>query len=344
MQDLCADVLRRDSVVNYSAAASQFIEGKTILVTGAGGSIGSELVKHCQMLNAGRIVKVDSDETALYNLSMQLFGRALFESADDLHLVDVGNQCDVSRIMTETAPDVVFHAAAKKHLPLTQAEPAMAVRTNVFGTLAVVQAAAAAGVPRVVNISTDKAADPTSVLGLTKRLAEQIGAHYSTDRTRVASVRFGNVLGSRGSLLPSIAFQLERGKSIQLTDPQVSRYFMTVGEAASLVIESADMAQGKELFVLDMGEPILIRDLIERFADAAGYARPTLEITGLRPGEKLREEIFDSGAPARSTTRHPRISSMPIPLEPELESRLATLENLLCGSTQPSQIRAALEI
>ena len=336
-------LLPRDSQPVYGIEAETLIAGKTILVTGAGGSIGSEIVRQCIRLGATRIVKVDVDESALFRLSLDVFGHALFRPEDDLHLVDINDQRAISTLMAEVQPDIVFHAAAKKHLPLTQAYPDMAVRVNVFGTLSVVKAAVEHNVPQVVNISTDKAADPSSMLGWSKRLAELVGAHYSCHETRVTSVRFGNVLGSNGSLLPAIQHKLERGLPVQITDPDVTRYFMTIPEATGLVIEAARMSQGGEVFILDMGQSVKIVDLIYDFARLADLALPEIEIVGLRPGEKLHEELFSSHE-SHASTAHPRINTALISSEVDVERKLSELDELLVLGATPDQIRQAMTL
>jgi FlaA1/EpsC-like NDP-sugar epimerase len=203
----------------------------------------------------------------------------------------------------------LFHAAAHKHLPLLERYPAEGVKTNVFGTLNLVKAASESGVGRFVNISTDKAARPTSILGATKRWAELVVAAHAGPDMRVASVRFGNVLGSRGSFLHGLAAQVDRGQQITITDPQVTRFFMTIPEAAGLVIEAAVMARAGETYVLDMGDPVRIIDLVLKYLALTGLSAPGISFTGLRPGEKLHESLFDS-AELGQATRHPKISAV----------------------------------
>jgi FlaA1/EpsC-like NDP-sugar epimerase len=213
------------------------------------------------------------------------------------------------RIMRQLRPQIVFHAAAHKHLPLLERYPSEGVKTNVLGTQNVVDAAVEAGVERFINVSTDKAARPTSVLGATKRLAEMIVSDHAGFGTRVASVRFGNVLGSRGSFLDSLSFQLAGGGPVTVTDPEVTRFFMTIPEAAGLVIEASALADRGEIYVLDMGTPVRIVDLVQRFVELTGMPDPQVLFTGLRPGEKLHEELMDT-AETELATAHPRISAM----------------------------------
>lgn len=320
------------------------IGDKTVLVTGAGGSIGSEIVRQCMRLGARRIVKVDVDENALFKLSLDLFGHALFNREDDLHLMDITDYMAISELITAVKPDIVFHAAAKKHLPLTQAHPNMAIRVNVFGTLSVIKAAVAHRVPQVVNISTDKAADPTSMLGWSKRLAELIGAHYTNNETSITSVRFGNVLGSNGSLLSVIQYKLDKGLPIQVTDPNVTRYFMTIPEATGLVIEAARMSLGGEVFILDMGQPVRILDLIKDYARLSDRPLPTIEFTGLRPGEKLHEGLFSSHE-NHSPTIHPRINMALISNEAvNVPLKIKQLEELLSTTMDATTLKDALTL
>lgn len=328
----------------YDLEAEVLIQDKTVLVTGAGGSIGSEIVRQCMRLGARRIVKVDADENALFKLSLDLFGHALFSNDSDLHLVDISDYLAISKLIADVKPDIVFHAAAKKHLPLTQSHPNMAIRVNVFGTLSVIKAAVNHQVPQVVNISTDKAADPSSTLGWSKRLAELIGAHYSNSVTTVTSVRFGNVLGSNGSLLPVIQHKLENSLPIQITHPDVTRYFMTIPEATGLVIEAARMSQGGEVFILDMGQPIRIVDLINDFARLSDQPLPEIEFIGLRPGEKLHEELFSSHE-QHSPTIHPRINMALISNEAvNVPLKIEQLEELLSTTVDAATLKDALTL
>jgi len=335
------DLLSRTADPVYGPEARELIAGRTVLITGAGGSIGSELVRQCLRLGAARVHKVDVDETALFELSLELYDHALFGADSDIHLVDVTDQRAMSRLVERTRPDVIFHAAAKKHLPLTQSSPDLAVRTNVFGTESVIRAAVEHRVARVVNISTDKAADPTSVLGWTKRLAELVGAYHGTSTTRISSVRFGNVLGSRGSFLPALAHTMRRGQPVRLTHLEASRYFMTIPEAAGLVIEAARMSTENEVFVLDMGEPVRILDLITRYAALTDRPVPEIQVTGLRPGEKLHEELF-SGAERHHETTHARISVTSVARQAGLEDVLAHLRRLIVEGAPAEAILAAL--
>jgi FlaA1/EpsC-like NDP-sugar epimerase len=300
--------LDRQPQVVYGRTAREFIEGKRILVTGAGGSIGSELVRQLHTMRPGSVSMLDHDESGMHALSVDLHGHGLLDDASTV-LADVRDRACMRRLMLQMRPQVVFHAAAHKHLPLLERYPVEGVKTNVLGTLNVVSAAVEAGAERFVNVSTDKAARPSSVLGATKRVAEMAVSAHAETATRVVSVRFGNVLGSRGSFLHSLASQLLNGEAVTVTHPAVTRFFMTIPEAAGLVIEAAALAESSATYVLDMGAPVRILDLIRRFAELSGAAFPEIRITGLRPGEKLHEELHDD-AEIRLETPHPRIWSM----------------------------------
>jgi FlaA1/EpsC-like NDP-sugar epimerase len=278
-----------------------------VLVTGAGGSIGNELCRQVRALGPRALYSLDHDESNLHRLQMYLDGQALLES-DELILADIRDAARIGQVFRDVRPDVVFHAAAHKHLPLLELHPGEGVKSNVMGTANLVDAALETGVARFILISTDKAADPTSVLGATKRLAEMILQAHAGGRTRFASVRFGNVLGSRGSFLTTLTEQIEAGGPVTVTHPDVTRFFMTLEEAIGLVIEAAGMAEAGEIFVLDMGEAVRILDLVRQLAAQVHLDERDLDIrfTGLRPGEKLNESLFSAGEQRRSTS-HPRV-------------------------------------
>jgi FlaA1/EpsC-like NDP-sugar epimerase len=283
------------------------VEGKRVLVTGAGGSIGSELCRQIARFAPSELYLLDHDESNLHGLLMEIHGEALLETNNVL-IADIRDKLRVHQIFQEVQPQVVFHAAAHKHLPLLQRNPCEGVKSNVLGTKHLAEAAEAAGVERFILISTDKAADPTSVLGATKRLAEMIVRAHAGNGTKFASVRFGNVLGSRGSLLSVLSGQMESGEAFTVTHPDVTRFFMTTEEAVGLVIEAAAMARAGETFVLDMGEPVRIVDLVHNYAAEMHFPEEAVNIrfTGLRPGEKLHESLFGLDE-QRSKTQHSRI-------------------------------------
>jgi FlaA1/EpsC-like NDP-sugar epimerase len=300
-------LLGRDEVHVVRPASRSIVAGRRVLVTGAGGSIGSELCRQIDRFGPVALYMVDHDESNLHRLQLDLTGQGLLDS-DDIIIADIRDRGRVRQLLSDLRPEVVFHAAAHKHLPLLERHPCEGVKSNVAGTQNVVEAAVDTGVERFILISTDKAADPSSVLGATKRLAEMVVRSYAGRGTQMASVRFGNVLGSRGSLLSVLRSQIESGGDITITHPDVTRFFMTVEEAVGLVVEAAAMADGGDVFVLDMGEPVRIVDLVHNFADQLHLRTGELVIrfTGLRPGEKLDEALV-SDDEQRELTAHPKI-------------------------------------
>lgn len=285
------DLIGRPVTTIDMSAAAELIGGARVLVTGAGGSIGSELCRQLHRLNPAELVMVDRDESALHALSMSIHGRALMDSPG-LVLADVRDEQALHAVFSRHRPEIVFHAAALKHLPMLERFPAEGWKTNVHGTLNVLRAADAVGTARFVNVSTDKAANPTSELGRSKLLAEGLTAGFARTTGRpYVSVRFGNVFGSRGSVLVSFAEQIRRGGPVTITHPDVTRYFMTVPEASRLVLQAAAIGQSGETLVLDMGEPVAIVDIARRMMALSGRHCP-IAYTGLRPGEKLSEELF----------------------------------------------------
>ncbi|MEU8812985.1 nucleoside-diphosphate sugar epimerase/dehydratase [Actinoplanes sp. NPDC048796] len=300
-----ADLLGRREIGIDLAAVAGYLEGRRVLVTGAGGSIGSELCRQVARFRPDRLVMLDRDESGLHAVQLSLDGRGLL---DDRNLVvaDIRDRQRLDEVFAEHRPHVVFHAAALKHLPLLEMHPSEALKTNILGTYQVLQTALRHGVERLVNISTDKAADPVSVLGYSKRITERLTAAAS-----FSSVRFGNVLGSRGSVLTAFAAQVEAGGPITVTDPDVTRYFMTVQEAVRLVIQAGALKSSGEVLVLDMGEPVRIADVAKRLAEAA-ERHIAIVYTGLRPGEKLEESLFGAGE-HDSRPYHPLISQVPVP-------------------------------
>lgn len=301
------ELIGRAEMHVVSPEARSTIAGRRVLVTGAGGSIGSELCHQVRAFGPSRLFLLDHDESNLHRLQLQLYGDAL--CSDDIVISDIRDRPRVDQIFRELRPDVVFHAAAHKHLPLLELHPCEGVKSNVRGTENLVRAAATAGTARFVLISTDKAADPVSVLGATKRLAElivQSRQENAPPGTVFAAVRFGNVLGSRGSLLSVVAEQLGAGSPVTVTHPDATRFFMTVEEAVGLVLEAARMARGGEVFVLDTNSPVRIVDLVRKFARSVNVPDVDIRFTGLRPGEKLNETLF-SEQERHTRTAHPRI-------------------------------------
>jgi FlaA1/EpsC-like NDP-sugar epimerase len=306
-----ADLLGRHEIHTDLDAIAKYLSGKRVLVTGAGGSIGSELCRQIYRFAPAQLVMVDRDESALHAVQLRIEGRALLDSPD-LVLLDIRDRRAVAEALLHHRPDVVFHAAALKHLTMLERHPAEAVKTNVWGTLDLLEMAEAAGVSRFVNISTDKAADPCSVLGYTKRITERLTSHFSsTTGAAYLSVRFGNVLGSRGSVLTTFQSQVERGGPVTVTDPDVTRFFMTVEEAVQLVIQAGAIGRPGEALVLDMGKPVSIAEVARLIA--ARSERPvSIEFTGLRPGEKLHEVLLGAGE-VDIRPAHPLISQVEVP-------------------------------
>jgi FlaA1/EpsC-like NDP-sugar epimerase len=316
------DLLGRSVIDTDLDAAANLLSGKRIMVTGAGGSIGAEIARQVFQLNPAELILLDRDESSLHALQLELEGRALLDTRN-LVIADIRDRDRVFDVMREHRPDVVFHAAALKHLPLLEMHPTEAVKSNVFGTKNVLDAAGSVSVGHFVNISTDKAADPTSALGASKRLAEGLtsSAGEKYDGTFI-SVRFGNVLGSRGTALDTFRAQIAAGGPVTVTDPEVTRFFMTVSEAVQLVLQAATFGGDGEVMVLDMGEPVRIADIAMQLASQA--PRP-IEIvyTGLRPGEKLHEVLFGGGE-QRRRGRHPLIFHVQVPAVAD-----ATLDSLV---------------
>ncbi|WP_152353720.1 polysaccharide biosynthesis protein [Brachybacterium subflavum] len=285
------DLIGRPVAPPDLTAAREMLRGRRILVTGAGGSIGSELCRQISALEPGLLVMLDRDETALHHLQMSLTGRALLDTPD-LVLADIRDRSALDAVFAKHRPEIVFHAAALKHLPLLQSHPQEGWKTNVHGTQNVIDAAIRHQVQTFVNVSTDKAAHPTSTLGTSKRVAEGLTSSAAARTGRAfVSVRFGNVIGSRGSAIPAFAEQIRKGGPITVTHPEVTRYFMTIPEACALVLFAGSVGRAGETLVLDMGRPVRIADVAQRMMMLMG-ARCTIEYTGLRPGEKLHEVLF----------------------------------------------------
>ncbi len=303
------DLLGRDAVALDDAGLHELLTGRVVLVSGAGGSIGSELCRQIAKFAPSRLVLLENSEFALYRMDEEL--AQVFPSlARSCWAGDVRDGERVAEILAAEKPAVIFHAAAYKHVPLMeQANAWQAVRTNALGTLTLARAAQLAGVDKFVLISTDKAVNPTNVMGASKRLAERLcRATQGESGTRFVTVRFGNVLGSNGSVIPKFREQIARGGPVTVTHPDIVRYFMTIPEAAQLVLQAGWMGQGGEIFVLDMGEPVKIVDLARDMIRLSGFSEDEiqLEFTGLRPGEKLYEELLADDE-ATLLTPHPKL-------------------------------------
>jgi FlaA1/EpsC-like NDP-sugar epimerase len=304
-----SDLLGRRQVVGDLPLDTSSLRGRRILVTGAGGSIGSELCRQVMKAGPGELMMLDRDESALHGLQMSLAGRALLDGPE-LILADLRDDEGIRRIIQERRPDVIFHAAALKHLTLLQRHPGEAVKTNVWGTLSVLNACQ--DVAKFVNISTDKAANPISVLGYSKRITERLTAHAASRFAGTfLSVRFGNVLSSRGSVVTAFQRQIEAGRPLTVTDPGVTRYLMTVQEAVHLVLQAAEIGRDGEALVLDMGAPVRIADLARQMAEHA-HSEVPIVYTGLRAGEKLHEDLLGSGE-VDARPFHPLVSHVAVP-------------------------------
>ncbi|MET4053270.1 FlaA1/EpsC-like NDP-sugar epimerase [Frigoribacterium sp. PvP054] len=305
------ELVGRRAVDTDVEAVADYVRGRRVLVTGAGGSIGSELCRQLSRFAPAELVMLDRDETALQSVQVTLSGHGLLDSREVV-LADIRDAAALTAVFRARRPEVVFHAAALKHLPLLEQYPAEAWQTNVMGTLNVLEAAQAVDVQTFVNISTDKAANPTSVLGRSKRLAERLtaGVARSTGR-RYLSVRFGNVLGSRGSMVPLFRDLIEQGRPVTVTHPDATRYFMTIPEACHLVIQAGAIGAPGEALILDMGEPVKILDIADRLIALSGR-HVDVVFTGLRPGEKLHEELNGTDE-VDSRPVHPSISHASVP-------------------------------
>ncbi|WP_412769097.1 polysaccharide biosynthesis protein [Micromonospora zamorensis] len=335
-----SDLLGRRQVVGDLPLSTSSLTGRRILVTGAGGSIGSELCRQVMKANPGELMMLDRDESALHSLQMSLAGRAMLDGPE-LILADLRDDEGIRRIIRERRPEIIFHAAALKHLTLLQRHPGEAIKTNVWGTLSVLDACQ--DVAKFVNISTDKAADPISVLGYSKRITERLTAHAASRFPGTfLSVRFGNVLSSRGSVVTAFQRQIETGKPLTVTHPDVTRYLMTLQEAVHLVLQAAEIGRDGEALVLDMGDPVRIVDLARQMADQASSSVPIV-YTGLRPGEKLHEDLLGTGE-VDTRPLHPLVSHVAVPpLDPmevsgldPYEDAAKVVEHLALLCTQPT--------
>ena len=327
-----ADFLSRDEIQLNNAQISEYLHDKIVLVTGGGGSIGSELCRQIMRYSPRQLLIFDIYENCAYELEMELHNKY---GADAPIITLIGSIRDKARLdeVFETYhPSVVFHAAAHKHVPLMEVSPAEAVKNNVFGTKNLLTSATEHDVERFVQLSTDKAVNPTNVMGCTKRICEMLIQTFASNTTmKCMAVRFGNVLGSHGSVIPLFEEQIKRGGPVTITHPDIVRYFMTITEAAQLVLQAGGLAKSGSIYVLDMGEPVRIMDLANRLIRFYGYEPGVdipIEITGLRPGEKLYEELMlDSEQDKMMSTAHNKIFIAP-PMDIDLARFYEELQNL----------------
>lgn len=302
------DLLHREPFELDEERIREHVQGRTILITGAAGSIGSELCRQLLRFRPGKLVIVDRAESPLHMLWLEL-GRYPVSVSVEAAVGDIQDSARMEALLLQHRPHAVYHAAAYKHVHLMEQSPGQAIRNNVLGTEVVARAAIASGVERFVFISTDKAVRPVGIMGMTKRVAEDVLMSLGGHGTQFVAVRFGNVLGSQGSVLPIFKWQIANGGPVTVTDPEAQRYFMLISEAAQLVIEAASIGEGGEVYFLDMGEPVRIIDLAENLIRMAGY-RPNedieLQVTGLKPGERLAEELVREQEEMLPTT-HDRV-------------------------------------
>lgn len=290
------DLLGREEVELNLKAIEEKLSNKIILVTGAGGSIGSEICRQVSKFKPKSIILIGHGENSVYNIDMELRNSVEAHTKIIPVIADIKDRMRIFEIVSEFKPDVIYHAAAYKHVPLMEANPTEAVKNNIFGTKNIVEAADTFNVSYFVMVSTDKAVNPTNIMGASKRFAEIIVQNLAKEsKTKFAAVRFGNVLGSRGSVVPLFREQIKQGGPITVTDPEMTRYFMTIPEASQLVIQAGTLAMEGEVFVLDMGEPVKIVDLAKNLIKLSGYREDEIGIvyTGIRPGEKLFEELLN---------------------------------------------------
>jgi FlaA1/EpsC-like NDP-sugar epimerase len=340
------DILGRSPVRLDSEQLERLFTSNTVLVTGAGGSIGSELCRQVARFGPSQIIMLEQAENPLFHLEREL--RASHPDIDlEAVVADIGDYQRLEQVCLHFRPRVVLHAAAHKHVPLMEKNPWEAIKNNILGTHNLIRSAQAAGVDVVVLISTDKAVNPTSVMGATKRVSEMLMQSLSaTSQTRLTAVRFGNVLGSNGSVIPIFKEQIAAGGPVTVTHPEMKRYFMTIPEASQLVLQAATFAEGGDVFVLDMGEPVLIVDVARDLIRLSGLEPDRdikIEFSGIRPGEKLFEELSTAGE-GTAPTPHARIFrfSQKPPDDKVVLEAIRLLENCAATDQPPSHIRATL--
>ena len=331
-----ADFLSRDEIQLDTENISGYLKGKTVLVTGGGGSIGSEICRQIMRFAPKLLIIFDIYENCAYELEYELKQQHGRDCPVEVLIGSIRDRKRLDEVFETYKPEVVFHAAAHKHVPLMEKSPAEAIKNNVFGTMNLLDSASEHGVERLVQLSTDKAVNPTNIMGATKRITEMlIQAYAKKSPMKCMAVRFGNVLGSHGSVIPLLEAQIRKGGPVTVTHQDITRYFMTIPEAAQLVLQAGGIAKSGSIFVLDMGEPVRIMDLAEKLIRAYGYEPNVdmeIKITGLRPGEKLYEELLmDSERDRMQKTAHKKIFVAPVDeIEPQqLERQLQMLRKAM---------------
>jgi FlaA1/EpsC-like NDP-sugar epimerase len=324
LRDVTIEMLLERPVIQVlNDRTRQEMRNKVVLVTGGAGSIGSEICRQLSLYPVSRIIALDQSETGLFELANEMMKLGIKADFTPI-LASVRDGQRIMQIMQEFRPDMVFHAAAYKHVPLLQEFPMEVIKTNVMGTMQVLNAAAANGVSKFVMVSTDKAVNPTNLMGASKRMAEMLVQQFNCTNMQCITTRFGNVLGSNGSVVPIFKKQIEAGGPVTVTHHDITRYFMTIPEASMLVIEAATMGKGNEIFVFDMGEPVKILDLAKKMIRLSGlvpHRDIEIAIQGLRPGEKMYEELFQDSE-YLTKTHHPKIMRAKASIEPEIMERL----------------------
>ena len=343
------DLLGREPVQITTEKIGRYVSDKVVLVTGGGGSIGSELCRQIAMCSPKKLIILDIYENSAYSIQQELLRR--YGKRLNLHVLiaSVRYSKKIDALFRANRPDVVFHAAAHKHVPLMEISPEEAVKNNVFGTYNVACAADRYGAERFVLISTDKAVNPTNVMGATKRVCEMIvQALAQKSKTKFVAVRFGNVLGSNGSVLPLFKEQIAAGGPVTVTDPEIVRFFMTIPEAVQLVLEAGQMGKGGEIFVLDMGKPVKILDLAENLIKLSGlipYRDIEIKFTGLRPGEKLYEELLMDEEGVRKTGNRKIFIGSPLGLSKDtFFEQLAELKKIAYSNHSENLVQALLDL
>ena len=346
-----SDFLSREEVALDMELIRGYLAGKVVLVTGGGGSIGSEISRQIMRFSPKLLLIFDVYENCAYELECELKQKYGADCPIEVLIGSIRDKARLDDVFERYHPSVVFHAAAHKHVPLMEVSPAEAVKNNVFGTRSLLQSASEHGVERFVQLSTDKAVNPTNVMGATKRITEMLLQSYARhSKMKCMAVRFGNVLGSHGSVIPLFESQIRQGGPVTLTDPDITRYFMTIPEAAQLVLEAGALAQSGAIYVLDMGQPVRIMDLAKKLIRFYGYEPDVdipIQITGLRPGEKLYEELLMDHERDRMTrTAHNKIFvAPPIPIEEDaFENQLGRLKEAAAENDNERVVETLVEI